>query len=231
MVIISKLNASLQEFGDTIVYKNILNIEEILVEAKDTKILEDTDVYIFQSKNAAIISKRYIQKFNKNSQFLAVGIYTAKAVRDNLGVRCTFPENNYSSKDLLNSEYLKATKNKKVAILKGENGLSILSQKLQESNQVHEIIVYKRTINKSAIVNDDFKKDCKNVVLCMSNSILDYIIENFRDTIHNTKVQLIVPNKRFITDKTNVFDKSYVIDKIDDEIKYMKIFEEIRENK
>ena len=57
MVIISKLNASLQEFGDTIVYKNILNIEEILVEAKDTKILEDTDVYIFQSKNAAIISQ------------------------------------------------------------------------------------------------------------------------------------------------------------------------------
>ena len=178
-----------------------------------------------------MLCKKYKESFNKNSDYLAVGAYTAAPVEEIFNVKCRYPDNKYSSADLLKSKYLKNIEGKKIIILKGENGLSILHENLREKNDSHEILLYRRKMNKYLLMDKDFNDKYINIVVCMSNSVLNFLIDNFHNLISKLKVVLVVPNKRFLSDKTNVFYKTHIVEKIDNEAEYLNFFQKMRGTK
>tara|TARA_B100001057_G_scaffold115290_1_gene113826 strand:+ start:40540 stop:41247 length:708 start_codon:yes stop_codon:yes gene_type:complete len=228
IAIVSKLQSNLKEFGDLFVDRHILEIEEKSLETDNLSDISTGNIYIFQSKNAAMLCKKYKESFNRNSDYLAVGAYTASPVEEIFNVKCRYPDNKYSSADLLKSKYLKDVEGKKIIILKGENGLSILHENLREKNDSNEILLYKRKMNKYLLMDEDFKDKNINIVICMSNSVLNFLIENFHNLISNLKVVLVVPNKRFLSGKTNVFYQTHIVEKIDNEEEYLNLFHKMR---
>ena len=228
IAIVSKLQSNLKEFGDLFVDRHILEIEEKSLETDNLSDISTGNIYIFQSKNAAMLCKKYKESFNRNSDYLAVGAYTASPVEEIFNVKCRYPDNKYSSADLLKSKYLKDVEGKKIIILKGENGLSILHENLREKNDSNEILLYKRKMNKYLLMDEDFKDKNINIVICMSNSVLNFLIENFHNLISNLKVVLVVPSKRFLSGKTNVFYQTHIVEKIDNEEEYLNLFHKMR---
>ena len=99
--------------------------------------------------------------------------------------------------------------------MKGEGGLKIVKESLQEKNTVNEIITYKRTINKNAINSRDFDHKLLNVIISMSQDALRSLCANNYETIKSNDVALIVPNERFISGKVGIFKQVHILESLE----------------
>ena len=208
---LNSIRESVLKLGHEFKHKPIVDIELLSLSTESLNQIGESNICIFQSKNAAIQVKDHHSLFNKNKDYYAVGVFTAKSVETSIKVSCKYPKKNYSSKDLIEEYELKNMVDKKVVIFKGEGGLSTIRNELQKKNIVNEIITYKRIVNKNIIKSNDFKSGCTNIVISMSKDALNSLCDNHFEIIKTMDSILIVPNDRFINEKIKVFRKIYVL--------------------
>ena len=81
--------------------KPYINVEFVSLSLDSLRNIEESNLCIFQSKNAVTSVKKYRNSFNDLIDYYAVGIYTAKSVERSLQFNCRYPKNNYSSNNLI----------------------------------------------------------------------------------------------------------------------------------
>ena len=192
-------------------HKPIVEIEFIDLSTESQNLIIESNVCIFQSKNAITHAKTYRGLFDKNKDYYAVGLFTAKSVKESIQVNCKYPKNNYSSEDLIKEYKLNTMEGKKVVIMRGEGGLKIIRESLKKKNIVNEVIAYKRIINKNIINSKDFDANSINVIISMSQDALKSLCEKNDELIKNRNTILIVPNERFISEKIKIFKKIHTL--------------------
>ncbi len=191
--------------------KPYINVEFVSLSLNSLRNIEESNLCIFQSKNAVTSVKKYRNSFNDLIDYYAVGIYTAKSVERSLQFNCRYPKNNYSSNNLIKEYKFNNIEGKKIVILKGEGGLTTIRESLQEKNIVNEIITYKRIINKNIINDNDFDNNSKNVVISMSQDALKSLCEDHHKIIESRDTLLIIPSERFVDDKIRIFKEVYTL--------------------
>ena len=208
---LDQIRESVQKLGYKFKHKPLIEIELINLSKESVKRIIESNICIFQSKNAATHASEHHNLYNKDKDYYAVGGFTAKSVEASIQVDCKYPKNNYSSKNLIEEYDLKDIENKKIVVLKGEGGLQTIKESLEEKNIVHEIITYKRKINENAINPRDFDSESLNMIICMSQDALKSLCMNYYETIKNSDVILIVPNERFISENVRIFREVYTL--------------------
>ena len=220
------IRESILELGHSFRHKPLIKIEFVDLSKKSLEHIKESNVCIFQSKNAATHASDYPDLYDENKDYYAVGGFTAKYVKASVQVDCKYPKKNYSSKDLIEEYGLKQIKGKKIVVLKGEGGLKIVKESLQEKNTVNEIITYKRTIDKNAISSEDFDHKLLNVIISMSQNALRSLCVNNCEIIKSNDVALIVPNKRFISEKVGIFKQVHILESLEYKEEILNIIRE-----
>tara|TARA_Y100000766_G_scaffold254892_1_gene240577 strand:- start:3409 stop:4125 length:717 start_codon:yes stop_codon:yes gene_type:complete len=208
---LESIKMSVMDLGYKLIHKPFINVEFVSLSAESLRYIEESNVCVFQSKNAAISVKGYRNRFNDSTDYYAVGIFTAKSVEESIQFNCNYPKKNYSSNDLIKDYGFSNMTGKKIVILKGEGGLSIIKESLQEKNTVNEIIAYKRIINKNIIKAEDFDDNSKNVVICMSQDALKSLCGDYHGVIEGRDTILIIPSERFVSDQVKIFKEVYTL--------------------
>ena len=208
---LESIRESVSRLGHEFRLKQLIEINHIEISTESLDQIRRSDVCIFQSKNATYQVKKFIDLFSKDKKYYAVGIFTAKSVEASINVDCKYPRHNYSSKDLIKEYKLDAMSGKKIAILKGNGGLSIIKDTLKEKNIVKEIIVYEREIQKDVIKSEDFDGNAMNVIICMSKDALKSLCTRYHEMIKRNETFLIVPNDRFMCDEIKIFNKVFTL--------------------
>jgi len=208
---LNSIKDSILKLGYKFKHKPIVEIEFINLSTESQNHIDESNVCIFQSKNAITHTKNYQHLFDKNKDYYAVGFFTARSVEESIQVNCKYPKNNYSSENLIKEYKLSKMHGKKVVIMRGERGLKTISESLKEKNIVNEVIAYKRIINKNVISFKDFDANTINVIISMSRDALKSLCENNDEYIKNRDTILIVPNKRFIDKKIKIFKKVHTL--------------------
>ncbi len=221
------IKESVLKLGYKFKYKPLIEIEFVNLSEESIKQIKESSICIFQSKNAATHTSDHHDLYDKNKDYFAVGGFTAKSVERSIQVNCKHPKNNYSSKNLIEEYDFKNIEGKKIVILKGKGGLNIIRESLYEKNIVHEIETYKRKISSNAIGSDDFDDSSINVIISMSKDALKSICENHYEIIKSSDVVLIVPNKRFISEKVGVFKKVHTLKSLEYSDEIMSIIQNI----
>ncbi len=220
------IRESILELGYNFKHRPLIKIEFVNLSKKSLEHIKESNVCIFQSKNATTHVSDYPDLYDNNKDYYAVGGFTAKSVKSSIQVDCRYPKKNYSSKDLIEEHGLKQIKGKKIVVLKGEGGLKIVKESLQEKNTVNEIITYKRTINKNAINSRDFDHKLLNVIISMSQDALRSLCANNYETIKSNDVALIVPNERFISGKVGIFKQVHILESLEYKEEILNIIRE-----
>ena len=162
--------------------------------------LESTDVIIFQSKNA-VRHLDYPLRQNR-AEIFSVGPYTGHFLKSKFGLNSKCPRKKFSTDGLLNELKLNDLKNKKICLIKGDDGIDTISKKLNVNNKVNIINTYKRTLIKDFIVESDLSNEEVNVFISMSKTSMD-ALKSIITQFHNKyKVVLIVPSERFIEENS-----------------------------
>ena len=173
--------------------------------------LDSADVIIFQSKNAV----RHLDYPLKQShaRIFCVGPYTGHFLKRKFGLDSNYPKKNFSADGLLSELKLNDLKDKKICLIKGDDGIDTISKTLKVNNKVNIINTYKRSVIKDFIVESDFSKQEVNVFISMSKTSMD-ALKSIIGQFHNKyKVVLIVPSDRFIEESSdNGIYKYYVWD-------------------
>lgn len=208
---LESMRESVSMLGHKFKLKQLIEINHIEISMESLDHIRQSDVCIFQSKNATNQVKKFKDSFSKDKEYYAVGIFTAKSVEASINVNCKYPRDNYSSKDLIKEYKLDIMSGKEIVILKGNGGLSIIKESLKEKNIVKEIIVYERQIQKDIIDLEDFDGSVTNVIICMSQDALKSLCNHYNEIIKRNETFLIVPNDRFISDEIKIFDKVFTL--------------------
>ena len=208
---LESIKENVLKLGYKFKHKPYINVEFVSLSVESLRYIEESNVCIFQSKNAAMSVENYRSSFNDLIDYFAVGIYTARSVEKSIQFNCRYPKNNYSSNDLIKEYEFNSIEGKKIVILKGEGGLATLRESLQEKNIVNEIITYKRIINKNIISDNDFDNNSKNVIISMSRDALKTLYINHYEIIESRDALLIIPSERFLDDKIKIFKEVYTL--------------------
>jgi len=226
---LESIKTSVLNLGYKFIHKPFINVEFVSLSTESLRYIEESNVCIFQSKNAAMSVKGYRNRFNDSTDYYAVGAFTAKSVKESIQLNCSYPKKNYSSNDLIKDYRFSNMKGKKIVILKGEGGLSIIRESLQEKNIVNEIIAYKRIINKNIIKAEDFDNNSKNVVICMSQDALKSLCDDYHEVIEGRDTILIIPSERFVSDEMKIFKEVYTLKSSDYKKEILSIIQNCNE--
>ena len=90
--------------------------------------------------------------------------------KSKFGLDSKCPREKFSVDGLLSELKLNDLKNKKICLIKGDDGIDTISKKLNVNNEVNIINTYKRTLIKDFIVESDFSNDEVNVFISMSKT-------------------------------------------------------------
>lgn len=202
---------SVIKLGYRFKHKPLIRIKGVDLTIGSKNLIDRSNVCIFQSKNAVTHSKDCYNLFDEKKIYYAVGFFTAKSVKESIRVNCRYPKNNYSSKDLIKECKLNMLRDKKIVVMKGEGGLTTIRDTLKDNNIVNEIIIYKRMINKNIINSEDLDTNAVNVIISMSQEALKSLCENYDELIKKSDTVLIVPNRRFISEKIKIFKKVHTL--------------------
>ena len=208
---LESMQDSVSRLGHKFILKPLIEINHITISIESLDHIRQSDVCIFQSKNATNQLKEFKDSFSKDKEYYAVGVFTAKSVEASINVNCKYPKDNYSSKNLIKEYKLDIMSGKKIVILKGNGGLSIIKESLKEKNLVREIIVYEREIQKDIINSEDFVASARNVIICMSQDALKSLCNHYHEIIKRNETFLIVPNDRFMCDEIKIFNKVFTL--------------------
>ena len=171
--------------------------------------LDSADVIIFQSKNAV----RHLDYPLKQShaRIFCVGPYTGHFLKRKFGLDSNYPKKNFSADGLLSELKLNDLKDKKICLIKGDDGIDTISKKLKVKNKVNIINTYKRSLIENFIVESDLSNEEVNVFISMSKTsmhALKSIISQFHEKY---KVAFIVPSKRFIEESSDTETYKYYV--------------------
>ncbi len=173
--------------------------------------LDSADVIIFQSKNAV----RHLDYPLKQShaRIFCVGPYTGHFLKRKFGLDSNYPKKNFSADGLLSELKLNDLKDKKICLIKGDDGIDTINEKLKVKNKVNIINTYKRSLIENFIVESDLSNEEVNVFISMSKTSMD-ALKSIISQFHNEyRVVLIVPSERFIEESSdNGICKYYVWD-------------------
>lgn len=140
--------------------------ENVIVKTDE---LNQYDFLIFTSANAVKPVKHLLPAIHEQTQLVAIGGATAKALSPQYVLAAPEP---FNSEALLTLSQFQQLQQKKILIVKGHQGRQFLSEQLQERGaQVEELLVYRRhVINYAELANDSHQFDCAIVT---SNEILN----------------------------------------------------------
>ena len=173
--------------------------------------LDSADVIIFQSKNAVRHLDYPLRQ--SDARIFCVGPYTGHFLKRKFGLDSNYPKKNFSADGLLSELKLNDLKDKKICLIKGDDGIDTISKKLNVNNEVNIINTYKRTLIKDFIVESDFSNEEVNVFISMSKTSMDALKSTISQFHNKYKVVLIVPSERFIEESSdNGIYKYYVWD-------------------
>ena len=172
-------------------------------------VLDTADVIIFQSKNAV----RHLDYPLKQSdaRIFCVGPYTGHFLKRKFGLDSNYPKKNFSADGLLSELKLNDLKDKKICLIKGDDGIDTINEKLKVKNKVNIINTYKRSLIENFIVESDLSNEEVNVFISMSKTsmhALKSLISQFHDKY---KVAFIVPSNRFIEESSDTETYTYYV--------------------
>ena len=172
-------------------------------------VLDSADVIIFQSKNAV----RHLDYPLKQShaRIFCVGPYTGHFLKRKFGLDSNYPKKNFSADGLLSELKLNDLKDKKICLIKGDDGIDTINEKLKVKNKVNIINTYKRSLIENFIVESDLSNEEVNVFISMSKTsmhALKSLISQFHDKY---KVAFIVPSNRFIEESSDTETYKYYV--------------------
>ena len=172
-------------------------------------VLESTDIIVFQSKNAVRHLDYPLRQ--SDAEIFCVGPYTGHFLKSKFGLDSKYPKKNFSTDGLLNELKLNDLKDKKICLVKGDDGIDTISKKLRVNNNVNIINTYKRSLIKDFIVENDFSNEEVNVFISMSKTSMDALKSIISRFNNKYEVVLIVPSERFIEESSdNGIYKYYV---------------------
>ena len=169
---------------------------------KSINSISSTDIFIFVSQNAVETSYKYLSF--KNSKIVAIGP-TTKSKIEKTGVKVNFcPKDNFTSENLLNSNFLKNVKNNNITIVRGDTGRDKLQRELQiRGANVKNLVTYKKIINE--LTSDEINQ----LKYLIENKKIEYIVvmstelvANFIMTLNSNNIKteklpsFIVPSQR-----------------------------------
>ena len=146
-----------------------------------------------------------------DARIFCVGPYTGHFLKSKFGLDSNCPKKNFSADGLLSELKLNDLKDKKICLIKGDDGIDTISKKLKVKNKVNIINTYKRSLIKNFIVESDLSNEEVNVFISMSKTSMDAlksIISQFHDKY---KVAFIVPSKRFIEESSDTETYKYYV--------------------
>ena len=171
--------------------------------------LNSADVIIFQSKNA-VKHLDYPLK-QSDARIFCVGPYTGHFLKRKFGLDSNYPKKNFSADGLLSELKLNDLKGKKICLIKGDDGIDTINEKLKVKNKVNIINTYKRSLIENFIVESDLSNEEVNVFISMSKTsmhALKSLISQFHDKY---KVAFIVPSNRFIEESSDTETYTYYV--------------------
>ena len=171
--------------------------------------LNSADVIIFQSKNA-VKHLDYPLK-QSDARIFCVGPYTGHFLKRKFGLDSNYPKKNFSADGLLSELKLNDLKDKKICLIKGDDGIDTINEKLKVKNKVNIINTYKRSLIENFIVESDLSNEEVNVFISMSKTsmhALKSLISQFHDKY---KVAFIVPSNRFIEESSDTETYTYYV--------------------
>ena len=190
---------------------NIKPIKHSLTSQKE--IIDKTDIFIFQSKNAVMSCQSIWNdiKLNQKSACLSVGKFTSETIEKNILIKCMYPKNNYSSEGLLKIDQLKNIKGKIITVFRGKRGRDFIDNVLLKRGAVLNILeVYERVRNITKA--DGLKLDPTkvNYIISLSREALQDVINIIKNVINNYEIVFVLPNKR-IAERINIDKKIQII--------------------
>ena len=171
--------------------------------------LNSADVIIFQSKNAVKHLDYPLQQ--SDARIFCVGPYTGHFLKRKFGLDSNYPKKNFSADGLLSELKLNDLKDKKICLIKGDDGIDTINEKLKVKNKVNIINTYKRSLIENFIVESDLSNEEVNVFISMSKTsmhALKSLISQFHDKY---KVAFIVPSNRFIEESSDTETYTYYV--------------------
>ncbi|NKB34500.1 MAG: hypothetical protein GKR91_15515 [Pseudomonadales bacterium] len=209
----SAISSAIQDNGGIAIHFPLLKIERVengdSVHVIKSKIenLDNYHILIFISSNAAQLGATWINnywpQFPIDVQVIAVGPSTARMVSAELDCKVIHSESGASSEDVLSLDELKAVKDKKVAIFRGEGGRELLAETLSARGAAVEYIeVYTRadadnTSQQLASIIKDDQINALSVSSGESLNRLNKLLEETNVTLSGSKeVPIIVPSVR-----------------------------------
>ena len=171
--------------------------------------LNSADVIIFQSKNAV----RHLDYPLKQSdaRIFCVGPYTGHFLKRKFGLDSNYPKKNFSADGLLSELKLNDLKDKKICLIKGDDGIDTINEKLKVKNKVNIINTYKRSLIENFIVESDLSNEEVNVFISMSKTSMDALTSIISQFHNEYKVVLIVPSERFIEESSDTETYKYYV--------------------
>lgn len=170
------------------------------VEKKSKKIAA-YDFIIFVSPNAVFKTAGYIHNFysawsSNRTKTIAIGLGTAKALKQHRLPVDYYPEKNFSSEGILSLLALQSPRQKNILIIKGKGGRLTLSETLKKRGaQITTLEVYKRCLPHHTITPEVKTID---IIICTSNDGLTNLLSLLHPTWGATlfEKQLLVISAR-----------------------------------
>ncbi|AIY64321.1 uroporphyrinogen-III C-methyltransferase [Pseudoalteromonas piratica] len=170
-----QLAEQLAEKAITSSIQPVLVLEAITVSEQQLSMLDDADIVLFVSQDAARFLHTLKPELTKNSICLAVGKSTAEVVTELFEKPCASPLVE-TSEGLLAMPELNNVASKRIVLVKGKGGRNKLAKELKEREAIFQpLAVYKRLANPGltkALANE-WKNNGVDTIVLTSNASID----------------------------------------------------------
>ncbi len=161
--------------------------------------IKDYDLVIFTSANAVTYALKWLDK-NKLGNVAAIGKKTARLLESHAINVNFFPEQGFNSEALLAMPQIQSyAANKKIAILRGQNGRDFLKNGLQKQGaEVEYIDVYQRVFPQSNLepLHQHLKNKQLDIILITSGNSLTNLFKFLAANEWLNKITLLLGSER-----------------------------------
>ena len=232
--IIHELTKKVNLLNGTITYYPLTEISPISFNKKNLiNYINKADKIIFQSKNAVKCTHEIWKetKITNKQTFYAIGKVTSQCVKEEIGINCEYPVNDYSSHGLLSMDNLQRVENQEIIIIKGREGREVIFKSLQERGaEVKSFDVYERkdkSFSSNEIPLDD---SFYNYIIVLSQSSLKVFLNKFKNNLDSYKLVFLVPDPRIIDSHLlGASSEFMVVDSIDNDSAYLDLIKKHQE--
>lgn len=155
---------------------------DVLLLHQQLSTLEQQDIIIFISPQAVYQTAPWLDASQPNlsrSTIIALGEGTAKALRNLKIPLASMQPNDWHSEGLLALPVLQSIHHKKIALIKGDKGRTLIESTLKERGAfLTTLIAYQRVLPKMAMeaYQDLLHRNEIDIIICTSNEILQNLL-------------------------------------------------------